>query len=193
MLFDSHCHLTDERLIGEVEAVVGRAREAGVGRMVTVGADPEDMDAAVALAAQFDGVWASVGVHPHVADRATAGIFDRIVELAGRAEVVALGGTRLLLWQRPRGASGERSLRHLELGAGLDHRSWSTPARRTRLPSSAREAGKAVQGVLHCFTGGWDLLRRRWTWAQLRVLLGVVTFKNFDAEDMVTRFRPTGS
>lgn len=188
MLFDSHCHLTDERLVGEVEAVVGRAREAGVDRMVTIGADPEDMEAAVALAARFDGVWASVGVHPHVADRATPEVFDRIVELAGRAKVVALGETGLDYYydNAPREGQRRAFVRHLELGAELDlpvvvH----TRSADEDTIAVLREAGRTVQGVLHCFTGGWELLETALDLGWYVSFSGVVTFKNFDGEAVV--------
>lgn len=188
MLFDSHCHLTDERLRDEVDAVVGRAREAGVLRMVTIGADPEDMEAAVALASRFDGVWASVGVHPHVADRATAEVFERIAELAGRPEVVALGETGLDYYydNAPRPAQRQAFLRHLELGAelGLPIVVHTRSADEDAV-AILREAGESVRGVLHCFTGGRELLETALEVGWYVSFSGVVTFKNFDGDAMV--------
>lgn len=188
MLFDSHCHLTDERLLEEVQQVVARAREAGVVRMVTIGADPEDMEAAVELASRFDGVWASVGVHPHVADRATQEVFDRIAVLAGRDEVVALGETGLDYHydNAPRDAQRRAFVRHLELGAALDmpvvvH----TRSADDDTAAVLRDAGRSVRGVLHCFTGGKELLETALDIGWYVSFSGVVTFKNYDGEALV--------
>src|SRR5690606_15470338 len=95
MLFDSHCHLTDERLSGEVDQVIARAREAGVTRMTTIGAEPDDFEPVIDLARRFDEVYAAIGIHPHIADRADQGIFERIAELTGEPRVVAIGETGL--------------------------------------------------------------------------------------------------
>lgn len=188
MLFDSHCHLTDERLIDEAEQVVARAREAGVARMVTIGADPADMEAAVELASRLDGVWASVGVHPHVADRAGADVFDRIVELAGREEVVALGETGLDYYydNAPRDAQRRAFARHLELGAELElpvvvHSRSADEDTAAML----REAGRSVRGVLHCFAGGRELLEAALDAGWFVSFSGLVTFKNYEGEALV--------
>ncbi len=62
---DSHCHLHDERIPGGAEAAVLAGREAGVTTMITVGCDVATSLAAIAVAEQFDDVWATVGLHPH--------------------------------------------------------------------------------------------------------------------------------
>ncbi|HEX6940673.1 MAG TPA: TatD family hydrolase [Longimicrobiales bacterium] len=188
MLFDSHCHLTDERLVGEVDEVVARARGAGVAGMVTIAADPEDMDAAVALAARFEGVWASVGVHPHVADRADAAVFDRIAELAGRAEVVALGETGLDYHydNAPRDAQRRAFVRHIALGAelGLPVVVHSRSADEDTA-AVLRDAGGSVRGVLHCFAGGASLLEAALEVGWYVSFSGLVTFKNYDGGALV--------
>src|SRR5207248_16488 len=79
--FDSHCHIQDD------PGGIDRARAAGVDRMVVVGTDRPESLAAVALAAQHDGVWATVGLHPH---DATEGV-QTVADLVGQAKVVAVG------------------------------------------------------------------------------------------------------
>ena len=64
-LFDTHTHLHDPALAGEIEAVLERARQAGVQRCITIGTDLPTSRAAAALAEAHDGVYAAVGVHPH--------------------------------------------------------------------------------------------------------------------------------
>ena len=74
MWTDAHCHITDEH--------VDAAREAGVGRLITVGTDLATSQQAVDVAARHDGVWATAGVHPHDAKDGLAGIealLDQVV------------------------------------------------------------------------------------------------------------------
>jgi TatD DNase family protein len=90
-LIDSHCHLTYSPLSDDVAAVMARARAAGVTAAITIGTDAEDARAAVDLAAEHQGVFAAIGVHPHEAGKATEGSFATILELYGRQKVVAAG------------------------------------------------------------------------------------------------------
>lgn len=193
MYFDSHCHLTDERLAGDVDAVLGRAREAGVTRLVTIGADLKDARAAVELAGRSVGVWAAVGIHPHVADGADSGAFSELVDLAGGEDVVALGETGLDYHydHAPRDAQRRSFLRHLELAVEL-----SLPvvvhSRSADADTAAviRDAGAGVRGVLHCFTGGRALLEVALEAGWYVSFSGVVTFRNYDGADLVRLVPP---
>ena len=70
MLFDTHCHLTDERLRDGVAELMRRAEEGGVARLVTVGYDRESSLEGAALAEKYDNVYCTVGIHPHDASSA---------------------------------------------------------------------------------------------------------------------------
>ena len=63
--FDNHCHVDDDRIPGGTAGALAAARDAGVTGFVTVGTDAERSAAAIAVAAAFDDVWATVGLHPH--------------------------------------------------------------------------------------------------------------------------------
>ncbi|MGE3905987.1 MAG: TatD family hydrolase, partial [Reyranellaceae bacterium] len=69
MLVDSHCHLDFPELASEIDAVVERARGAGVGTMLTIGTSLERFPGVLAMAERFPDVWCSVGVHPHEAEK----------------------------------------------------------------------------------------------------------------------------
>jgi TatD DNase family protein len=92
-LVDSHCHLDDEKFAADFDAVVARARAAGVERMLAIGTGdgPPDLEVAVRLADRHDCFYATVGVHPHDAAKATAATFDRLRELAQHPKVLAIG------------------------------------------------------------------------------------------------------
>lgn len=95
MIFDSHCHLDPKTYGGDegVDAVVETARAAGVTRMLNVGAGYGDGSAhrAVAVAERHDGIWASVGLHPHDAKLWSAEVHADLLILAAREKVVAWG------------------------------------------------------------------------------------------------------
>ena len=91
MLIDTHCHLTDGRLERRLEAVLGRAREAGVAGCICAAASVPDSESAAELAAAHEGVFCMAGVHPHDAGAADDDYLDRLTELAGGPGNVAIG------------------------------------------------------------------------------------------------------
>src|SRR5262245_44445531 len=91
-LFDSHAHLHFPGFADDLDAVLERARAAGVVGMVTIGTDRETNREAVALAEKRPDVYATVGIHPHDAAEAVDADFEEMERLArGSAAVVALG------------------------------------------------------------------------------------------------------
>src|SRR6202051_2667341 len=96
-LIDSHCHLDSEQFNDDREAVIERALRAGVERMVAIGSGdgPPDLEAGVRLADCYPSIYATIGVHPHDAARADGETYRRLAELAGHAEVVAIGESGL--------------------------------------------------------------------------------------------------
>ncbi len=156
--FDSHCHLDDERLPGGTDGVIAAARAAGVHAMITVGTDAARSAAAIAVAASHDGVWATVGLHPH---DAVNGI-DDLVPLLDRPKVVAVGecGLDYHYDHSPRAVQREMFAAQIQLAHDRDlplvihtarrgtTRSTSCgPRRRRRAPSSiASPAGSRKRG-----------------------------------------------
>jgi len=92
-VIDTHAHLDgcDER----PEELLARAREAGVGRVITVGSGIDSCRASLAIADRESGVFAALGIHPHQAGGAEAGRVDELVELLGHERAVAVGETGL--------------------------------------------------------------------------------------------------
>jgi len=91
ILADSHCHLDDPQFDADREAVIERARAAGVETMLAVGSGPPDLEAGIRLAEGHAQIVASVGVHPHEAAKATPETFERLRELLANPKVVAIG------------------------------------------------------------------------------------------------------
>ena len=90
-LIDSHAHLTDENLIGDVEGVLARAATAGVEGIITIAQTVADSARTIALARQYKDLFATVGVHPHEAAKTTAGDWSRLQEFFADPAVVGCG------------------------------------------------------------------------------------------------------
>lgn len=188
MLVDHHCHLTDGRFAGEVEDVLGRARDAGVTGIVTVGTDGEDSRAAASLADAHPDVWSTAGIHPHAAGEARPGELDDVAELAARDRVVAVGETGLDYHYEnaPREVQRRWFRRHLELAAelGLPAVVHSRDAD-ADTAAALRELPAGTRGVLHCFTGGRELLETALDAGWHIGFTGIVSFASYDGEDLV--------
>src|SRR2546422_4774225 len=119
-LFDTHAHLHFPEFAGDLDAVLARARAAGVRRMLTIGTDVATSRAAVAVAAREPDVWAAVGIHPHEATSADDTALVEIERLASAARVVAIGETGLDFFRNlsPREAQARAFRAQLALRAG---------------------------------------------------------------------------
>ena len=91
MLIDTHTHLDDARYNDDREAMIARAREAGVDNFITIGCDLATSQSAVALAGQHDFIYASIGVHPHEVKHIQDTWYDEFRRLAKNRKVVAYG------------------------------------------------------------------------------------------------------
>ena len=91
MLVDSHCHLHDIAFVADLDAVLQRARAAGVTRMITIGTSIEESRAAVELAAVHPDVWATIGVAPHAERPFSNATLETLRALAHLPKVVAVG------------------------------------------------------------------------------------------------------
>ena len=151
-LVDSHCHL---EMIEDTRGAVAEARAAGVRQMVTIGIDLETSRQAVGLAASLDGVYATVGLHPHEAHLLDDAYLAGLEELTGRPRVVAVGEVGLDFYRElsPRDAQRRAFSAQIEL------------ARRARLPLvvHVREAGDEAMAqlddeasdltvIMHCYS-----------------------------------------
>jgi TatD DNase family protein len=190
MFFDSHCHLTDERFTADLPATLERARAADVRSMVTIGSDLEDSRRAAQLAAAERGLWASVGVHPHVADAFDADQARQLDELARSSGVVAIGETGLDYHYGNSAMPAQRDAfeRQLQLaaGTGLPVVVHSRDADADTI-AMLEAAPPGVTGVLHCFAGGPELLEAGLRCGFFVSFSGLVSFRSFAGADLLRR------
>ncbi|MGD1995537.1 MAG: TatD family hydrolase [Anaerolineae bacterium] len=154
-LVDSHAHLDFHHFDADREAVIGRAREADIVAILNVGADLASSRAAVALAEEYDFIYAAVGVHPHDAKTVTPVVLDELRGLSGHPKVIAVGEIGLDYYR-------DRSPREVQRGAFADQLEL---AAEVELPVvvHSRDAHQDVLsrlrqwngiGVLHTYSAG---------------------------------------
>ncbi|HXU90997.1 MAG TPA: TatD family hydrolase [Methylomirabilota bacterium] len=193
-LFDTHAHLHFPEFDADREAVLARARAAGVRRMVTIGTDAATTRAAIAVAEREADVWATAGVHPHDAGESDDEALAEVERLAGDPRVVAVGEIGLDFF---------RNLSTREAQERVFRR-FIALARRLRKPVvvHCREAHAEVLsilteervadvgGIMHCFSGDVEIARRCLDLGLVISLAGPVTYPNARALPDVARFVP---
>jgi TatD DNase family protein len=188
MLFDSHCHLTDEAFTEDLTDVLARARQEGVSGLVTIASDLADAVRAAALARDHAGVWSTAGVHPHVAAEAHADCRERLLELVAGSDVVAIGeaGLDYHYDNSPRDAQRRLLKVQLEIAAevGLPVVVHSRDAE-DDTAAIVRQVAGTVTGVLHCFTGGRTLLDTALQAGWFISFSGLVTFPRYRDADLL--------
>ena len=194
-VIDSHCHL-DMDFAADREAVLARARAAGVDAMVTIGASGafEANHHAVALAAAHAPIHATVGVHPHEAASVDDDVVARIAALAAEPKVVAIGETGLDYHYEhsPRPAQREAFARFIQLARrlGLPIVVHLREADDDAVAVLRAERGDEIGGVIHCFSGDAAGARRFLDLGFHISFSGIVTFKTADALREAARLVP---
>jgi TatD DNase family protein len=189
-LIDSHAHLTSDRLLPEIDAVLERAGAAGIERVVSVAIHADDAERAIELAGRHPRVHATAGIHPHDASLATADHLARVRDLLDRPEVVAVGETGLDFHydNSPRNDQRRSFERHLDFAAetGLPVVVHARAADE-EMEAVLRSRGAEVRGVLHCFSGPEALFEAAMEVGWMVSFTGIVTFRSFGGEDLVRR------
>jgi TatD DNase family protein len=169
-------------MAGDADAVIQRARDAGVVAMVVVGTDLASSRAAVALAERHAGVFATVGLHPHDATGLGAD-WDDLADLAARPGVVAVGeaGFDYHYMHSPPPEQDDAFRRQIRLAHQLDRAlvvhsrdAWDDTFR------VLAEEGVPRRTVFHCFTGGAAEAERALALGAALSFSGIVSFKNAD-------------
>jgi len=182
VLSDSHAHLTLEHFDPDREAVIARAREAGIARIVTVSSFIGDAEACALLAARHDLIHFTAGVHPHEAKSFTPETAAGIRSAATRPKAVAIGEIGLDYHYdfSPRDAQRRVFREQIALARDLKlpivvhtREAWDDTLLILR-----EEKAADVGGVFHCFSGGTEEARRCLDLGFFVSFAGPVTFKN---------------
>lgn len=161
-LIDSHCHLPDEAFAADLDAVLARAREAGVADLLVVATAPDDWQAYLDLLARDSRLRAALGFHPNSARDFTDDTFRRLEELvrAHRDQVAAIGEIGLDFYRDWATPQEQRPVlqRQLDLASELDlpivlHCRAAEKELLSLLAERRERSGRPLRGVWHSFTG----------------------------------------
>ena len=196
MLVDSHAHIQSAEYASEVEAVLQRAQDAGVEKIIVVGGAGElsSNEAAVVLAESHPQLCATVGMHPHDAKDVGEEEIDKLIQLTVKPKVVAVGETGLDFYYNHSPQDVQRRIftRFIHM------------ARETHLPLVVHErdafhdaaellrgeGGGEVRGVIHCFTGNYEAARSYLNLGFYLSFAGIITFKTAGSLRDVVRAVP---
>lgn len=193
-LVDSHCHLDDSQFDNDREQTIERARSAGIETLMAIGtgSGPPDLEAAIRLADRYPFVYATVGVHPHDASKATDDTFERLRDLSRKAKVTAFGEIGLDYHYdfSPRDVQRSVFERQLDIaaGAGLPvvihtREAWDD----TLAVLGARWRNG---GIMHCFTGDARQAEQALALGLHLAFGGVLTFPKAEAVREAARITP---
>ncbi|MGH9788269.1 MAG: TatD family hydrolase [Candidatus Acidiferrales bacterium] len=181
---DSHAHLDDAKFDADRDAVLARAREAGVTCILTLAeaTRPADVEKTLLLAAEHDGfLWVAAGVHPHEARHATDELLDELASRAGQRRLLAWGeiGLDYHYDHSPRNIQQEIFRKQLQRARGLDlpviihcREAWDDALRLLEDEWADSQLG----GILHCFSGTAEVAAQAVAWGFLISFAGNVTF-----------------
>lgn len=181
-LFDSHCHLDDKSYDHDIEAVLNRARQAGVQACMVVGTTPASSQKAARIAEQHAGVYASVGLHPHDASSGSDETMQVLRDLALSSDRVRAWGetgldfNRLHSPKKDQEAWFERQIAEAAaVNLPLIFHERDSAGRFLDILRNALNPGQA--GVVHCFSGNHEELSAYLDLGLYIGITGVVTIK----------------
>ena len=197
MLIDSHCHLDGPRFEDDRDAVLGRAREAGVEAFLTIGTGdgPEDLECAVRLAERYPDVYATVGVHPHDAAKSDLEALRKLDVLCEHPKVLAVGeiGLDYHYDHSPRDKQKRVFVEQMGVAAEREkpivihtREAWDDTLDLLRSNWASTELG----GILHCFSGGLEQAKAGLEMGFFISFAGILTFRRSEELREVARALP---
>ncbi len=179
---DTHCHLDMAAYTADLDEVIHHAKEAHVTTIVTIGIDLQSSIRAVELAQRFEGVYATVGVHPHEAASVTTEVLDALKKLAAEPKVVGYGEIGLdyakeyapIETQKKACLAQLQTAKELNLPVIIHDRD----AHEDILTLLKEQGPFPAGGVMHCFSGNPQFAREILDLGFYISIPGIVTFKN---------------
>ncbi len=176
MFIDTHCHLTDSYVTGDLDDVLARAAAADVGMMICPTADPTDIPGAIKIAENHANIWATIGIHPEYAgvdatQYLTAGVLTH-------PRVIGIGEIGLDYHERNDNQAAQIKLFEQQLELAKKYNLPVAVHTRDAEDDTAAILTGDVRGVMHCFTSSWNLAKTMLDRGFYFSASGILTFKN---------------
>ncbi len=176
MFIDTHCHLTDNYISGDLRDVITRATNAGVGMMICPTADPADIENALKITDTYSNIFATIGIHPEYAGVDAAQFMTDAV--LSHPRVVGIGEIGLDYHERTDNRTAQIKLFEQQLELAKKHALPVAIHTRDAEEDTAAILGGDVRGVMHCFTSSWGLAKIMLDRGFYFSASGILTFKN---------------
>jgi len=180
-LFDSHCHVNEERFDEDRNEVLDRMRRQGVTRYAVIGSDMATSRAAADYAARHDGAVCAVGIHPHEASSYQPGDLDRLAEWLREEKVCAIGEIGLDYHYDLSPRDVQRQVCELQMELAWEQRVpvayHVREAHADMLEIMKRHQGHLTGGIIHCFSGSAEIAKEYLKLGYYISFAGPVTFK----------------
>lgn len=181
ILVDTHAHIDEERFKDDFDEMLARAYESDVRYIVNIGANMDESRVSVELSEAYESIYATVGVHPHDIAEVDNRALDQLAAWCERDKVVAVGEIGLDYYE----AQTTKEEQARAFIAQLD------VARQMHMPVSIHDRdahgdvmrilkneGRGINGILHCFSGSWEMAKELIKMDYCIAIGGAVTFKN---------------
>ncbi len=182
MIFDTHAHYDDERFDEDRDALLKQLHQDGISYILNAGASPESLETCIELSEKYPFIYASLGIHPHDADKMNEDLINRIRNLSKNEKVVAIGEIGLDYYydNSPRDIQKYWFERQIELAKELKlpiiiH---DRDAHEDTINILKKTDAKQVGGIFHCFTGSAQMALDMIKLNLYIAIGGPVTFKN---------------
>lgn len=183
MIVDSHCHLNYGSLSEDMDGVLSRAKDAGVGMMLAINARLSEFDDVLKIAEAHDNIYATVGSHPHDAEDEWGITPEQLIDKAQHKKVVGIGETGLDYYydHSPRHKQQENFIAHIEAsritGLPLIVHARDADDDCARIMANEMKKGE-YPAVIHCFTASEKFARQSLDIGCYISISGIVTFKS---------------
>lgn len=194
MIFDTHAHYDDEDFDLDRDSLLSQMKEAGIERIVNVGASLQGCKDTIALTEQYDFVYGAIGIHPCDTENLTETDMDWLLQESKREKILAIGEIGLdYYWDEPdREIQKKWFERQLNLAkeANLPVIIHSREAAKDTLDMMKALHAEEIGGVVHCFSYGKEMAREYLDMGFYFGIGGVVTFKNSKKLKEVVEYLP---
>lgn len=181
ILVDTHAHIDEEGFAADFDEMLARAYANDVKYIVNIGANMDESRVSIELADKYDSIYATVGVHPHDVEEVDDKALDQLAAWCEHDKVVAVGEIGLDYFR----SQTSKEMQARAFAAQLD------VARQMHMPVSIHDRdahgdimrmlkneGKGINGILHCFSGSWEMAKELIKMDYYIAIGGAVTFKN---------------
>lgn len=197
MLFDSHAHYNSEQFSEDLDEVLGKMKENGVGYIMNACSDISEFDDIKNLIEKYDFLYGAAGVHPHEVGNMTDADLEKIAEFSKHPKIKAIGEIGLDYYydNSPRDAQKYWFARQLDLAVDLNlpiiiH---DRDAHKDTMDILKDHNAKAVGGAFHCYTGSVEMAKEVLDMGLYIAFGGSITFKNAQKPIEVAKYVPIES